>query len=72
MENIVYFLVRKRQDGKLQSWIDDDHGKPFQFTGRMLPDRLARALRADGWPYFVISVDLDVEVPAILPRVRLA
>ena len=73
MENsVVYYLVKKRSDGRLQSWADDEHGQPQQFPGRMLPDRLARALRADGWPYFVVSVDLAVESPNILPRVRLA
>ena len=67
-ENRVYFLAKKRPDGRLQSAIDDENGQPYQFKGKMLPDRLARALRADGFPYFVVACDLSCEEPHILPR----
>lgn len=70
--SVVYYLVKRTSEGKLRSFMDTDDGQPYAFGGRMLPDRLARALRADGWPYFVISIDLAVEEPQILPRFKLA
>jgi len=67
-ENMVYFLVKKRSDGRLQSVLDNERHEPYAFSGRMLPDRLGRAFRADGKHYFVVSVDLSVETPNIMPR----
>ena len=65
-ENVAYFLVKKRSDGRLQSLLNGSDGKAYVFRGRMLPDRMARALRADGKPYFVVSCDLNAEEPQIL------
>lgn len=64
----VYYLVKKLQDGSVQSLVDEAPGSAKQFPGKMLPDRLARALRADGIPCFVVSCDLSCEEPHILPR----